>query len=714
VIRFVPGIEAYHAGPGKEDALTDSDQPQQPPDDREPSAATLPPVAPGYGEGGLPARKRGTGLPIAVNAAAVVVTVAIGWGASHLIASAPPEPPSQARGFRTAEWQILSRFKHDAEQQLSEKDVEIRRVRVRLGELDEKEKVLRQVVDTSVDARRRELDDEVRARLDSEQGRLAQAGIPAAEAERTLAAQRAQLEREAAQRLEEHRRKSTEDFNAELRQLLQERDATRADLDRAYVDRAALSSELVKRERELLSGFQAERAVLVGRSTQIAGELESLRESTRREAEVENQASALGQQVVAHLQRDERQQARDALAALHALLDDPEVSALPAIARMQGLHRAVYDLSQELLAGGRPESGNDRIGALAARMATLERRLGEAAEVRDEAARRAAYRRAFDAVGGLQSAVAALRELDVRDSAAERDRAVAAVRGDLRIATAEVDVLRRRLAESDTALSAARADADALRLRLVDTDAALAASREESERLRPAQQRLSALEDAVSGLEARVEANRAALAAAPGSAAELAATAAAGMPPVPERLSALPGLLSALAARVDAASREAGRGAGLAEGWNAARGLVAYLIGLPPDRQAAAREAIVGRSQVDPGFEALVREAQQLSALGGGAGRGEPGQAGLGGLALFAVITSVAPDGSAIAEPLTSVQAAVGASVIVRRKVDSGEQVIARGQVVEAAAARVRLRLSPQGEGGVPRAGDLVYIEQAR
>jgi hypothetical protein len=696
--------------------LTDSDQPQQPPDDREATAATLPPVAPGYGEGGLPARKRGTGLPIAVNAAAVVVTVVIGWGASHLIARAPPVAPSEARGFRTAEWQILSRFKHDAEQQLSEKDVEIRKVRVRLGELDEKEKVLRQVVDTSVDARRRELDDEVRARLDAEQARLAQAGIPAAEVERALTAQRAQLEREAARKLEEHRRKSTEDFDAELRQLLQERDATRADLDRAYVDRTTLSNELVRRERELLSGFQAERAVLVGRSTQIAAELESLRESTRREAEVEIQASSLGQQVVTHLQRDERQQARDALAALRALLDDPQVSALPAIARMQGLHRAVYDLSQELLAGGRPESGNERIGVLAARMATLERRLGEAAEVRDEAARRAAYRRAFDAVAGLQSAVAALRELDVRDAAAERDRAIAAVRGDLRIATAEVDVLRRRLAESDAALAAARADADALRRRLDDTDAALTASRAEAERLRPAQQRLSALEDAVSGLEARVETNRAALAtrAAEDSAADLAAIAAAGMPPVPERLSALPGLLSALAARVDAASREAGRGAGLAEGWTAARGLVAYLIGLPPDRQAAAREAIVSRSQADPGFEALVREAQQLSALGGGAGRGEPGQAGLGGLALFAVITSVAPDGSAIAEPLTSVQAAVGASVIVRRKADSGEQTIARGQVVEATAARVRLRLSPQGEGGAPRANDLVYVEQAR
>lgn len=416
------------------------------------------------------AAKRGVAFPLLVNLFAVALLAAGGFALWHLFQRGETAAATGAAAVSSAEGKLIAELKREAEEQLLQKNREIDDIQSRLRDIDRERQDLQRSMDARIKAREEELRRGLEAALGAEREKLRGQGVSEAEINRRLqtleAEKAATFDRELAgfrAQAEEERRKA----EASLQSLQAEYQRS---LAQASADRDKVLEESRAREAELRTQLAAQTQALEQQGAEAQRELNRLGEQRAKESQAASQLAGLYSRVKADLLAARYEQALNGLQTIRDFLDDPSVSALPAMRDRREIELFVVDSISSLARSQMQSSATDTRSLVAAAnlLTDLKARVNEA----DELLRAA---QAAPAQAKYQEALALIPEVS---RAHERLTEVAAAeeRGRREALQAQVNELKAQLA-------AAGSGAAALQKTVQDRNAEIAALRAERDRV---------------------------------------------------------------------------------------------------------------------------------------------------------------------------------------------------------------------------------------
>jgi hypothetical protein len=294
-------------------------------------------------------RKRGSVLPIVVNAVALLVLVGGIFLAVLLSRRSEQTIVAPPVALLTAEGKIAEALKEQARQQLEGKDKEIASIREKLAGMDGERARLRQEADAAVRQREQELQDALNQSLEAQRAKLASSGLS---------------EEAVARRIGDFEAKSRATLDAQLAAFRTQSDADRAEKERtieklqaeyqqtlasAQADRTRAQEEAARRQSELEAGSRQKQLALEQDKAAALAELERLRQQQGKEQLVLDQFLSYYQNARAQIQAAQPAAARQVLADFRRYLDEPGLAALPAIARRRQVELFLIDSLDELI-----------------------------------------------------------------------------------------------------------------------------------------------------------------------------------------------------------------------------------------------------------------------------------------------------------------------------------------------------------------------------
>jgi len=306
-------------------------------------------------------RKKGSFIPILINAGAVAVTLAAAALIVLLFNAGERTLVSRSAEVLTAEGRLIQALKKETAEQLRTKDQEISQIQVRLASLAQERDKLR--LDSQAQLARRET--ELKAALDkelaAERQKLERSGLASA----SIARQLTDLE----SRLASANQKQLADLRRQAESELAAKDASLAALAGQYTDslkafqqeRTTLEdmarsreAELNARLREQAAAAETDRSRLLEQTTALA----SLRESSQREQLVFDQLLSAYLRVMEAWKNKLYDEALKNLEGVRELLSRESVAGLPAIQSRLPVERFVIDSLSRLIetdrSGSRP------------------------------------------------------------------------------------------------------------------------------------------------------------------------------------------------------------------------------------------------------------------------------------------------------------------------------------------------------------------------
>lgn len=303
------------------------------------------------------ARKKGSVLPIVVNAAAIVVLVA---GVSVAVLLSRRSEQTIIAGpvtLLTAEGKMVAALKEQSRQQLEGKDKEIASIRERLAGIDQERARIKQEADASVLQREQELQDTLNQSLAAQRAKLASSGLS---------------EEAVARRIGDFEAKSRATVDAQLASFRTQSEADRAEKERtieklqaeyqqtlasAQADRTRAQVEAARRQSELEAGSRQKQVALEQDKAAALAELEKLRQQQGKEQLVLDQFLSYYQKARDQIQAAQPAAARQVLADFRQYLDQPDLATLPGIARRRPVELFLIDSLDQLIRSQTAETG---------------------------------------------------------------------------------------------------------------------------------------------------------------------------------------------------------------------------------------------------------------------------------------------------------------------------------------------------------------------
>ena len=303
-------------------------------------------------------RKRGSVLPILVNAAALLVIVA-GVGAAVLLSRRSEQSIIAAPvTLLTAEGKMVAALKEQARAQLEGKDKEIASIRERLAGIDQERARIKQEADASVRQREQDLQDALNQSLAAQKAKLAASGLS---------------EDAVARRIADFEAKSRASLDAQLATFRTQSEADRAEKERtiqklqaeyqqtlaaAQADRTKAQEEAARRQSELEAGSRQKQIALEQDKAAALAELEKLRQQQGKEQLVLDQFLSYYQKARDQIQAAQPGAARKVLADFRTYLDDPDLATLPGIARRRPVELFLIDSLDQLIKAQAAQAGD--------------------------------------------------------------------------------------------------------------------------------------------------------------------------------------------------------------------------------------------------------------------------------------------------------------------------------------------------------------------
>jgi hypothetical protein len=303
------------------------------------------------------ARKRGSVLPIVVNAAAVVVLVA-GVSLAVLLSRRSEQTIIAAPvTLLTAEGKMVAALKEQSRQQLEGKDKEIATIRDKLAGMDQERARIRQEADALVRQREQELQDALTQSLAAQRAKLASSGLS---------------EEAVARRIGDFEAKSRATLDAQLAAFRTQSEADRAEKERtieklraeyrqtlalAQADRTRAQEEAARRQSDLEAGSRQKQLALEHDKAAALSELEGLRQQQGKQQLVLDQILSYYQKAREQIQAAQPAAARQVLSDFRQYLDQPDLATLPGIVRRRPVELFLIDSLDQLIRAQAAETG---------------------------------------------------------------------------------------------------------------------------------------------------------------------------------------------------------------------------------------------------------------------------------------------------------------------------------------------------------------------
>jgi len=416
-------------------------------------------------------RKRGLAMPILVNLVGLVVLAAGLFTLTRIFAPRESATESSSVLLSSAEGRLLQEIKRETEGLILEKDREIASIQERMASLDKEKDQLAASVETRIKAKELELEDQLKLELDKERQRLQAEGLSEAAIQ---------------ERLREFERLKTEEFKSQLdgfaKKAEEERLALQGNLDKARAEymktlsdataeRQRIQDESRAREQVLRAqlddknaALEAERARAADTLRSAQAELTKLNESATRAKAAESQLLGLYAAARQGLREGRIEDAAKTLVSLRAYLNEPQVTALPALQERRELDLFAMDLIDRTIAAERAKASVDTSRLTAALDALTvvrnETERGRAAvAVGNHESAAASYRKALGATKELEEAAAYIEgdwkaRLDLRVAEVEKAAVVAEkMATDAKAAVAAIDAAAKDSQALESAFS---------------------------------------------------------------------------------------------------------------------------------------------------------------------------------------------------------------------------------------------------------------------
>ena len=275
------------------------------------------------------ARKRGSVLPIVVNAAAIVILAAGVSGAVLLSRQSEQTIIAAPVTLLSAEGKMVAALKEQSRQQLEGKDKEIASIRERLAGIDQERARIKQEADAAVLKREQELQDALNQSLAAQKAKLASSGLSEAAVARRISDFEAKSRVTLDAQLASFRTQSEAD-RAEKERTIQKLQAEyQQTLQNAQADRTKAQEEAARRQSELEAGNRQKQVALEQDKAAALAELEKLRQQQGREQLVLDQFLSYYQKARDQIQAAQPAAARQVLADFRQYLDQPDLATPP-------------------------------------------------------------------------------------------------------------------------------------------------------------------------------------------------------------------------------------------------------------------------------------------------------------------------------------------------------------------------------------------------
>ena len=380
----------------------------------------------------ITAKRSGTGLPILINGAIVVVVAATLFIFTFFFNRQEDVLATGAGTILSAESKVIETLRKESQAQLQLKDREILASQQQLQDTLEQQRRLQAETDQIIRQREEQLEEEFQRTLEQERQRLLDQGFAAAAIEERLntfeVEKRSDLEAEF-----EAFRRQTEEVAAQREEaiagLVREYEQN---LQSAQVERSELERQLQERETELQRQYEEQTRALESDRARVAAQLNRLQEEQHQEQLVRDQILGAYETVNVNIAAGEYALALQRLESIRSYLDQEPALSLAGIQRRRPVERFIITSLEDLIRSrsAQEEQDLDSLIAAGSRINALNqgiKRANQLLEQGDAAAARQQYLSSLAEIPSARQGYEGLAEIDQREEARIRQAAGTAI-----------------------------------------------------------------------------------------------------------------------------------------------------------------------------------------------------------------------------------------------------------------------------------------------
>jgi len=208
-------------------------------------------------------------------------------------------------------------------------------------------------MDSRIKSKEQELRIEMEAALTNERARLQNQNISSADLEKQLKEFQANKESTLQTDIELFKNKSAAALKEKEKELAKQKQIANDILEQANRDKAEIEADTQKREAELTAQFNAEKEALTKETSEATQKLQKLSELQKNEQLIQDQITGSYNNIINSLNNGKYSEAQIAIDNIRKLLDDPNVTNLPAISKRKNVELFFLDtLEKEIKQSG--------------------------------------------------------------------------------------------------------------------------------------------------------------------------------------------------------------------------------------------------------------------------------------------------------------------------------------------------------------------------
>ncbi|HUV09168.1 MAG TPA: hypothetical protein VMX75_15645 [Spirochaetia bacterium] len=372
-------------------------------------------------------KRSGVSLPVIINVCAIALVAASLFLIPSIFNRREQSIVSDRGAILTAESKLIQALKQESEQQLQQKEQEIRGIQTRLEEMSQEREQLKAKADTEIALREQQLKKELEEAIAAERERLQREGVAAAVIEQRLQEYERTIQRENEEQLSALKEQSEAELaqkEATIASLIGEYERS---LQTARNERLALEQDLKSRQAELEQQFQRKESELEGARAGALNELTTLQNQQQREQLVLDQILASYDRVNERLQASQYREALDNLENLKTFINQEPARSLPGIRKRRPVELFIIGSLEDLIAEKQAENTQDISSLIASSnrlnsaLLLVEQGNGYFRD-RNLAAARDSYRKAIQSLPPIEEGFRRLEEIDNADEQQKNQR----------------------------------------------------------------------------------------------------------------------------------------------------------------------------------------------------------------------------------------------------------------------------------------------------
>jgi len=297
----------------------------------------------------LPARSKGSALPLFANIAIIFVVAGVLLFFSLRLNREESAIVSHTDTVLTAESEVIAEVRAQSEAELRSKDLEIRSAQKQLQEAEAERKRLSDRIEARVQARERSLNAEIEAAIDKERARLEKEGVTTPVAQARLTEMKAELQRETQAQIDEYRRQVELESSEQIANLSDTIKQYESKLEQTQSERSALEQEFRRKEADLRAQMVLQPQTETNQAAAAAEELSQLEQSRKQAEFLTSQVLAAYERAREELASQHYEAAGNTLEALRATLDTEPVRSNPQMQQRRQVDLFIIDSLRELI-----------------------------------------------------------------------------------------------------------------------------------------------------------------------------------------------------------------------------------------------------------------------------------------------------------------------------------------------------------------------------